>query len=80
MEGDAGNVQEKLDRFLLCYRNTPHTATGESPAKMLKGYTLRTKLDLLKPDKENESRSIKRNKWSVEEKGDSMNLKKEIMC
>ena len=50
MQNDGGDIQEKLDRFLLHYRNTPHSATGESRAMLLKGYTLRTKLDLLKPD------------------------------
>ena len=50
MQGDSGEMQTKIDRFLLCYRNTPHSATNESPAMMLKGYQLKTKLDLIKPD------------------------------
>lgn len=38
-----------LQRFLFHFRNTPHTTTGESPAKMLFGRGLRTKFDLLMP-------------------------------
>ena len=50
MQEDPGEIQAKLDRFLLCYRNTPHSVTNESPAMLLKGYQLKTKLDLIKPD------------------------------
>ena len=40
-----------LQRFLISrYRNTPHKSTGRSPAKLLLGRRIRTKLDLLKPD------------------------------
>ncbi|MBV2145458.1 MAG: DDE-type integrase/transposase/recombinase, partial [Wolbachia endosymbiont of Pissodes strobi] len=38
-----------LDTFLFQYRNTPHTTTGECPAKLLLGRSLRTKFDLLLP-------------------------------
>ncbi|XP_037974858.2 uncharacterized protein K02A2.6-like isoform X1 [Plutella xylostella] len=41
-----------LCRFLLLYRNTEHCTTGESPAQLLQGRTLRTRLDKLKPDRE----------------------------
>ena len=39
-----------LQRFLISYRNTPHKSTGRSPAELLLGRRIRTKLDLLKPD------------------------------
>jgi transposase InsO family protein len=52
---DSKDVQRDLCAFLLRYRNTPHTATGESPAQLLFGRSLRSRLDLLgrkRPKKE----------------------------
>lgn len=34
----------ELDKFLVMYRNTPHTTTGVSPSQLLFGHKLRTKL------------------------------------
>lgn len=45
------DIHAALCRFLLAYRNTPHYTTGESPAKMLLGRSLRMRLDCLKPDR-----------------------------
>ena len=41
-------VKEKLTKFLIAYRNTLHSTTGESPAQLLLGRPLRTRLDLVK--------------------------------
>ena len=38
-----------LPRFLLRYRITPHTTTGESPSVLLYGRQIRTRLDLYRP-------------------------------
>lgn len=43
-------VGEKLAKFLIAYRNTPHSTTGQSPAVLMFGRPLRTRLDLVKPD------------------------------
>ena len=43
-------MEEKLARFLISYRNTKQTITGMSPAELMFGKTLRTRLDLLRPD------------------------------
>ena len=43
-------VKEKLAKFLIAYRSTPHSTTGESPAQLLLGTPLRTRLDLVKPN------------------------------
>ena len=43
-------VKEKLAKFLIAYRNTPHSTTGVSPARLLLGRPLRTHLDLVKPN------------------------------
>ena len=44
-----GELQEKLDKFLLAYRSTPSTVTGVSPAKLLFGREISTRLDVIKP-------------------------------
>ena len=38
------NWNIELQRFLLAYRTTPHTTTGESPSKLLFGHDIRSKL------------------------------------
>ena len=44
------SIQHKVNNFLLQYRNCPHATTGNSPAIMLMGRSLRSRLDLMKPD------------------------------
>ena len=39
----------RLDRFLMAYRNAPHAITGESPAQLMLGRSLRTRLSNVKP-------------------------------
>lgn len=41
-----------MNNFLFQYRNTPHSTTGESPAKLLLQRCLRCVFDLLKPNTE----------------------------
>ena len=43
-------VTEKLQQVLFHYRLTPHSLTGRSPAEMLMGRKLRSRLDLLHPN------------------------------
>ncbi|XP_060599606.1 uncharacterized protein K02A2.6-like [Ruditapes philippinarum] len=50
MKFDKGDLNLKLANFLLTYRNSVHQSTQESPAMMFMGRSLRSKLDLLKPD------------------------------
>ena len=49
-KNSSADLELCLQRFLLSYRNTPHKSTGRSPAELLMGHRLRSKLDLLKPD------------------------------
>lgn len=44
------DVNLRLQKFLISYRNTPQKSTGRPPAELLMGRRLRTCLDLLKPD------------------------------
>ena len=46
------DVATVLAKYLLVYRNTPHSTTGESPSMLLMGRRLRTRLDLLTPSVE----------------------------
>ena len=43
-------LQHKLDRFLLAYRSAPHATTELSPAQLLLGRNVKTRLDLIKPN------------------------------
>ena len=45
----GGTIQKRLSNFLLAYRSTPHSTTGESPATLFMGRTLQTRLSLIKP-------------------------------
>ena len=50
MKGENSDINKKLANFLLAYRNTVHSTTNETPAKLFLGRQLRNRLDLLKPD------------------------------
>ena len=49
MAEEPGDVYEKLDRFLLQIRSTVHQATKKTPSELMFGQTIRTFLNLLKP-------------------------------
>ena len=50
MESQQVPLQQTLSNFLLMYRSTPHSTTGETPSKLFLGRQLRTRFDLLLPD------------------------------
>ena len=43
-------IQCKLDKFLTKYRNVPHSTTGESLAFLMMGRSVRTRMDLFRPN------------------------------
>ena len=45
-----GSLTDRLSRYLLTYRITPHQTTGQSPSELMFGRRIRSALDLLKPD------------------------------
>ena len=49
-EKDGLSMEQALAVFLLRYRNTPHATTGTAPSWLFLHRSLRTRLDLLRPD------------------------------
>ena len=49
MESGKASLEEVVTIFLLVYRNTSHSTTIASPARLLMNKDLRRQLDLLKP-------------------------------
>ena len=45
----SGTVHDRPARFLFHYRLTPHSTTGVSPAELLLGRRLRSRMDCLQP-------------------------------
>lgn len=50
MATTRGSLQPNVNEFLRQYRKAPHSATGQSPAQLFLGRSLRTRLDLLRPE------------------------------
>ena len=46
----TSQLQTNIAKFLLAYRNTAHSTTGEPASVLFLGRPLRTRLDLVKPD------------------------------
>lgn len=53
---DGSDVDAALQSYLMMYRNVEHSSTGASPAMLLQRRTLRSRLDLLRSDRQVESR------------------------
>ena len=52
-----GALEDRLSKFLLNYRLTPHSTTGITPAELLLGRRPRSVLDLVRPDLSKKIRS-----------------------
>ena len=50
--------QQKLDDFLITYRSTPSTVTGQTPAELMLGRKLRTRLSFLRPEGKGNVREV----------------------
>jgi len=47
---ENATLSQRMRRFLLSYRNARHETTNTSPAELMLGRTLRTRLSLIRPD------------------------------
>lgn len=61
-----GSLHQRLNGFLLAYRNVPHATTKVAPAGLLLRRQLRTNFDLLKPPKTKET--VRRNQQAQVER------------
>ena len=52
-KNDFGTISEKLAKFLLAYRSTPHQTTNETPSMLFMGRELKTRLHNIKPNIKN---------------------------
>lgn len=68
-----------LNRFLLSYRNAPHSTTGESPALLMLGRLLRCRLDILHSSVDEAVKDIQE-KQILGYKGKSIRTFKEGNC
>ena len=50
-EAEGKERKDELDKFLLAYRTTPHSSTWATPAFLMFGRELKTKLPELRPNK-----------------------------
>jgi hypothetical protein len=47
MDENSKPIEGKLAKFLITYRNTPYSTTGESPAQLMLGRSIWTRLDIV---------------------------------
>ena len=63
-EAEGKKWRDELPKFLLAHRTTPHSSTGATPAFMMFGRELRTKLPELRPNKSVLDEGIRDRDWS----------------
>lgn len=50
METTKSSLRQDINGFLRQYRKAPHCTTGQSPAQLFLGRSIRTRLDLVRPE------------------------------
>lgn len=61
------SIEDKISHFLLRYRTTPNSTTGEAPADLFLNRHVRTRLDFLKPSIQ---QTVRRKQYLQKEKHD----------
>ena len=64
VEVEGKKWKDELDKFLLAYRTTPHSSTGATPAFLMFGKELKTKLPELRPNKSVLDESTRDRDWN----------------
>lgn len=62
------SIEDKISHFLLRYRTTPNSTTGESPADLFLKRHVRTRLDFLKPSV---AETVRRKQYQQKERHDN---------
>ena len=65
-EAEGKKWKDELDKFLLAYRATPHSSIGATPAFLMFGRELKTKLPELRPNKSVLDESTRDRAWNQE--------------
>ena len=65
-EAEGKGRKEELNKFLLAYRTTPHSSTGATPAFLMFGRELKTKLPQLRPNKSFLDEGMRDRDWNQE--------------
>jgi transposase InsO family protein len=60
---EGKDMREELTKFLMAYRSTPQITTGQSPAKLLFGRELKTKLPELRCDRSILNEEVRDKDW-----------------
>ncbi|PFX23104.1 Uncharacterized protein K02A2.6 [Stylophora pistillata] len=63
-EVEGKKWKDELHKFLLAYRTTPHSSTGETPAFLMFGRKMKTKLPELRPNKSVLDESTRDREWN----------------
>lgn len=58
LSSNGGNIETNLQKFLFHYRLTPHSESNKSPAEVMYGRKLRSRLDLMFPKVNKESETL----------------------
>ena len=64
VEVEGKKWKDELDKFLLAYRTTPQSSTGATPAFLMVGRELKTKLPELRPNKSVLDESTRDRDWN----------------
>ena len=75
-----GSIEDKLSHLLFYNHITPQTTTGLSPAELLQGRCLRSRLDLIKPEKLRKENVYKNTILTVIKDSDLLKLDNLFIC
>ncbi|XP_026668696.1 uncharacterized protein K02A2.6-like, partial [Ceratina calcarata] len=72
LSGNGKDIEINLCKFLINYRRTPHTTTGNTPSFLMFGRDLRTRLDLIFPTEKSENKNFESSKYRTFKEGEKV--------